>query len=754
MNAAQLADRLSRDPSVAPQISGWRVRPAREARYAEWPDRIAPQLREALAQRRAHRLYTHQTEAVERILDGQDVCIVTGTASGKTLCYNLPVVQAILSDPRSRAIYLFPTKALAQDQLDELYALVQAAEADIKTFTYDGDTATSARRAVRQAGHIVITNPDMLHQGILPHHTAWVRLFENLKYVVIDELHIYRGIFGSHLANVLRRLLRVADFYGSRPQIICCSATIANPKQLGDKLTGRDLTVIDDDGSPRGEKHLVFYNPPVVNAELGLRASAIDASAAIARLLLGNDIQSIVFARSRTATELLLSKIRGGPNLGQREVRGYRGGYLPSERREIESGLRDGTVRSVVATNALELGVDIGEMQAVVLCGYPGSMASFWQQVGRAGRREETSLAVYVAGSNPLDQFFVRNPDFLFDSPVESGLINANNLYVYTSHLKCAAFELPFTETEEFGASGTQAALGMLQESGVVHKAAGSYHWSSEDYPAQFVSLRTGTLDNVVIVDETAQPRVIGQVDRFSAPTRVHQDAIYLHDARQYHVTRLDWKQGKAYVREVSVGHYTVANVDVKIAVLDDFERRDEAALGRSWGDVRVTAVPTIYKKLRVSDDDNIGWGTIDLPQQEMHTAACWIWMRDELTEALGRDDTEAGLRGASYVLPNVAALRLMCDSRDLGVVREIKSPFTGAPTLYLYDRYPGGVGLAERLYDIYDQVLEAAATLVEQCECTEGCPSCVGPPIAPGAGARRATLEVLRRLVPAAVSA
>ncbi|MBM4436220.1 MAG: DEAD/DEAH box helicase, partial [Actinobacteria bacterium] len=673
---------------------------------------------------------------------------VSGTASGKTLCYNAPVVQAILDDPQARALYLFPTKALAQDQLDELYGLVQAAEADIKTFTYDGDTAPSARRAVRQAGHIVITNPDMLHQGILPHHTGWTRLFENLRTIVIDELHIYRGVFGSHLANVIRRLLRVAAFYGARPQFICCSATIANPKELADKLTGRDVRVVDDDGAPRGEKHYVFYNPPVVNAELGLRASSLDASAAIARLLLGNDIQSLVFARSRTETELLLSKIRDDPYVGAERVRGYRGGYLPAERRDIEQGLREGRVRTVVATNALELGVDIGQMQAVVLCGYPGSLASTWQQLGRAGRRHETSLAVFVAGSNPLDQFLARHPTFLFEAPVESGLVNPENIYVYTSHLKCAAFELPFTATEQFGVSTTQDALNMLAEAGVLHRSASTYHWMADDYPAQYVSLRTGTLDNVVIVSDGRSPQVIGQVDRFSAPTRVHTDAIYLHDGRQYHVSKLDWEQGKAYVEEVSVEHYTVAQMDVRVSVLREEAQQTDPALGRAWGDVRVTSTPTIYKKLRMSDNDNVGWGTIDLPAQDMHTVACWTWLRPGLAEPLGRDGVELGLRGAATLLANVAALYLMCDARDLGIVTEVKSPFTGAPTITLYDRYPGGVGLTERLFVLFDQVLDAARELVTECDCAEGCPACVGPPPVPGAGSKGSALEIMRRNV------
>ena len=745
LNAAQVADRLARDEEFARGVSAWQVRPARRPRYGVWPDGVGPAMHHALEHRGIGQLYTHQAEAIGRVLDGQDVCIVTGTASGKTLCYNVPVVQAILDDPQSRALYLFPTKALAQDQLDELHSLVEVIQADIKTFTYDGDTTVTARRKVRQAGHIVITNPDMLHQAILPHHTQWTRLFENLRFIVLDEIHVYRGIFGSHLANVVRRLLRVARFYGSCPQIVACSATIANPKELGDRLTERNLQVIDDDGSPCGEKHLVFYNPPVVNAQLGIRSSEIDASVSISRLLLANDIQTLTFARSRTETELILSKLRGGPHLGRNEVRGYRGGYLPAERREIERGLREGTVRAVVATNALELGVDIGEAQAVVLCGYPGSLASFWQRTGRAGRRQESSIAVCVVGSSPIDQFIARNPDFVLRESVEAALINPDNVYVYTSHLKCAAFELPLVESEAFGVPTTDGALAMLEEAGVLHKVAGTYHWTADDYPAQFVNLRTGVLDNIVIITDETNPKVIGQVDRFSAPTRVHQGAIYLHDGRQYHVNRLDWGQGKAYVEGVSVEHYTVANLNVNVAVLDEIEQDNGPTIGRAWGEVRITARPTIFKKLRISDNDNVGFGTIDLPEQEMHTQACWAWMQQGLTDVLCRADIEAGLWGARHWLPNVAAVYLMCDPRDLGVVSEIKSPFTQAPTLYMYDRYPGGVGLTERLFAAFDEIVQAAVDLACDCECSDGCPSCVGPPIAGGASSKAATIRVLQ---------
>ena len=746
LTPAQIVERLASDRQFSSRVTAWRFAEPREARYGVLPTNVAPSLVEGLRRVGIDRPYIHQAEAAHRTLRGEDVVVVTGTASGKTLCYNLPVVQTILDHPESRALYLFPTKALSQDQLDELHSLVERTEAEIKTFTYDGDTPTQARRAVRRAGHIVVTNPDMLHTGILPHHTNWTRLFENLRYIVIDELHYYRGVFGSHLANVLRRLLRICDFYGSRPSFICSSATIANPGELARRLTGRDFSVVDDDGSPRGERHYILYNPPVVNRELGIRRSAIEESVKLASLFLGNDIQTLAFARSRVDTEVLLSKLQNNPDLTGRRINGYRGGYLPAERRAIEEGLRTGETRGVVATNALELGIDIGQLEAVVLCGYPGTVASTWQRFGRAGRRTGTSVSVLVASSSPLDQYIVNNPDYFFGAPVESGLVNPDNLFILNSHLKCAAFELPFEQGERFGVSTTDSMLDHLAGIGVLNKLGGTWHWSvADDYPAQYVNLRTGSIDNVVIIDKTRTPKVLGEVDTFAAPTLVHTDAIYLHAGRQYHVEKLDWEEKKAYVREVSVEHYTDASRNVRISVLDDFASDGSRSLGRGWGEVRVTSLPTIFKKLRLSNHDNVGWGKIDLPQQEMHTTAYWLTLPVELERRMGRPAVEAGLLGAAHVLHQIAPIFLMCDPRDLGKVTEIRSPFTDAPTVYLYEVYPGGVGFSELLYRAHDDMLSRASELINACPCENGCPSCVGPPSMLGRRAKLHALTVLQ---------
>jgi DEAD/DEAH box helicase domain-containing protein len=755
MTLDQLIERLQSDPSFRANVTAWRYAPAQEARYGPWPEALDRRLVAALGQRGIGRLYTHQSTAVGAALAGEDVCVVTSTASGKTLCYNLPVLQSILEDPRARALYLFPTKALSQDQYAELHDLIGALGADIKTYTYDGDTPVAARRAVRLAGHIVVTNPDMLHTGVLPHHTKWQRLFENLRYVVVDELHHYRGIFGSHVANVLRRLRRVCDFYGSRPQLVCCSATIANPTDLAARLTGRTLRLVDDDGSARGARHFVFYNPPPVNRELGLRRSALGESARLAQLLIANDVQTIVFARSRVATEVLLTRIRQGARLpqgaGRRDqaVRGYRGGYRPLQRREIEQGLREGSVRGVVATNALELGIDVGQLEAAVLCGYPGTIASTWQQAGRAGRRQNTALAVYVADSAPLDQFIVTHPAYFFGRSPEHALVNPDNLYVLMGHLPCAAFELPFQAGERYGAQDSAAtgqALRSLEGAGVLQREAQTWHWSGRDYPAEGVSLRTATRENVVIVDVSGpRPQVLGECDPFAAPTLVHQDAIYLHEGQQYHIVELDWEQKRAYGKEVDVDYYTDASLAFNVAVLQDEAQAPAGALSRAWGDVRLTFTPTIYKKIRFATGENVGWGTIDLPPQEMQTTAYWLTVSPDLVARLGNDGLQSGLLGLTHLLGNVAPLFLMCDPRDLVAVPQVKNPLTGRPTLFLCDSYPGGVGLAGKLYESHGQVLEAARGALTACACARGCPSCVGPPGESGWEAKPNALAILQ---------
>ncbi|HXI15669.1 MAG TPA: DEAD/DEAH box helicase [Chloroflexota bacterium] len=748
MNVDQVVERLKSDPAFLANVTTWRYVQPRAATHVEWPAAIDTRLVEALETRGISQPYTHQATAIKASLAGQDVTVVTSTASGKTLCYNVPVLHSILKDSASRALYLFPTKALSQDQYTELHQLINQLDADVKTYTYDGDTPVSARRAIRQAGHIVVTNPDMLHAGILPHHTKWQRLFENLKYIVVDELHYYRGVFGSHVANVLRRLARVCTFYGATPQFICCSATIANPTELAQRLTGRDTLLVDNDGSARGARHFVFYNPPAINQQLGIRRSATGESTRLAQMLLKNDVQTIVFGRSRVHTEVLLTRIRQGTRLSDDAVRGYRGGYLPLQRREIEQGLRQGTVRGVVATNALELGIDIGQLEAAVLSGYPGTIASTWQQAGRAGRRNTTSLAVFVADSSALDQFIVTHPEYFFDRQPESALVNPDNLYVLMSHLPCAAFELPFESQERYGGQDpatTQEALRSLGQAGTLLEEGGIWHWSGGDYPAEAVSLRTAERENVVIIDITEpRPLVLGECNPFAAPTLVHQDAIYLHEGQQFHIVDLNWEQKKAYAKAVNVDYYTDASLAFNVSVLEDEAQETVGPVDKNWGEVRLTFSPSIYKKIRVGTAENVGWGTIDLPQQEMQTTAYWLTVSEELAQRLGSAPMQASLLGLEHVLGNVAPLFLMCDPRDLVSVSQVKSPFTGRPTIFMCDNYPGGVGHAGKLFQVHLQVLQAARELVDGCACESGCPSCVGPQTEPELHAKRHTIALL----------
>jgi DEAD/DEAH box helicase domain-containing protein len=676
--------------------------------------------------------------------------VVTPTASGKTLCYNLPVIQTILENRAARALYLFPTKALSQDQVVELHEIVTLLDEDIKTFTFDGDTPVSARKAIRTAGHIVVTNPDMLHQGILPHHTRWIKLFENLRYVVIDEIHNYRGVFGSHLANVIRRLKRVCAFYDSHPRFICCSATIANPRELAEQLIEQPVHLIDRSGAPRAEKHFILYNPPVVNAQLGIRRSVIKESTRIAGRFLLHNVQTILFARSRMNVEILVTYLRDLMQKNRKRpelVAGYRGGYLPSERRMIEQGLRSGTIRGVVSTNALELGIDIGQLDCCITVGYPGTIASTWQQAGRAGRRAGISVAVMVASSSPLDQYIINNPDYFFGHPPESGVVNANNLVILMSHVKCAAFELPFEHSERFGVDATDELLEYLEEHQVLHSQDNRYHWTSEAYPAEEVSLRSATPENFVIVNTTEPDhRVIGELDLYAAPLLLHDEAIYIHQSQQFHVDKLDWERRKAYVHRVDVDYYTDAEVKTSIQVLDVFEKRECRGTLASHGEVSVTTTPTMFKKIKFNTHENVGFGKISLPELEMHTTA-YMWQIHEQTEREIRQaglDFAAGMKGLGNVVETVACLHLMCDPRDIRAVPMLKSPFHQEATLYLYDSYPGGVGFSQKLYELHHGLLQAARNLITSCPCEAGCPSCVGPVLEVGHNGKQTTMRIL----------
>lgn len=754
MALEETIEALRSDPQLGPHFVEWRELPPRPPVYGEFPPGFDPRLRGALERRGISQLYAHQSEAVAAVLglDGsppRNVVIVTPTASGKTLCYNVPVLQTILSEPEARALYIFPTKALSQDQLAELHGLIGEAGADVKTFTYDGDTAGEARRKVREAGHVVITNPDMLHAAILPHHTKWVKLFENLRFVVIDELHQYRGVFGSHVANVFRRLRRICRFYGSDPLYVACSATIANPKELAESLIGRPVQLIDRNGAPSGRKVIAVFNPPVVNRELGIRQSSITAARSIAARLLSAGVQTIVFAPSRVRVELLLRRLREAFRLrpGEPEkVEGYRGGYLPSERRAIERGLKAGRILGVVATNALELGVDIGSLEAAVLAGYPGSLASAWQQMGRAGRKAGTAFAVIVSSSSPLNQYVASHPQYLFEAPLEEGRIDPDNLLVRASHLKCAAFELPFGDGEEFG-QGTRDLLRVLEEADILIRSGDQYHWMAESFPAEAVSLRSAEIDNFVIIREGPKPRVIGEIDRPSAPLLIHEEAIYMHGGVQYHVDRLDWKEKKAYVREVDVDYYTDAQLAVDLEVLESFGRRELPGVAVEHGEVAVRCVATIFKKLKLDTNENVGWGKIHLPEESRHTTAYWLSLEEEALAGISEGAAQEGLVGLAHLLKHLAPLFLLCDPRDLQAVSQVRSPYTRRPTVFLYESQPGGVGFARRLFEIHEELLRVAREVVLRCACPSGCPGCVGPGIGEDPAGKRSAALLLDRL-------
>jgi DEAD/DEAH box helicase domain-containing protein len=741
------------DPAIGRLIAAHRVFEPEPPRYAPWPEDLDPRLVDALRGRGVEALYTHQASAIESVRAGRNVCVVTPTASGKTLCYNLPVIDAIARDEAARALYLFPTKALAADQLVELRDLAELAGIPLKTHTYDGDTPANIRSVVRAAGQVAITNPDMLHSAILPHHTKWFKLFENLRFVVIDELHTYRGLFGSHVANVIRRLRRICRHYGADPIFICASATIANPGELAERLLEAPVDLVAESGAPRGRKHVLIVNPPVSNPELGIRGSSLLTGQLLAERLIGSGVQTIAFAKARTAVEVLTSYLRetfepppGHPHT----IRGYRGGYLPNERHEIEAGLRDGRVRGVVATNALELGIDIGSLDASLSIGYPGTIASTWQQMGRAGRRAGTSLSALVCSSAPIDQFLAAHPEYLFDSSPEHGLVNPDNLHVLINHLRAATFELPVPATERFGIDETPTLLDVLQEDGYLrHADDDRYYWSHDNFPASDFSLRSGAPENVVIVDTTGdRNRVLGEVDLFAAPLLVHEKAIYIHQGVQYHVDRLDWEERKAFVTRTDVDYYTDADLGITLKVLEVFDEADAPEAGkRQRGEVMVAWKVTMFKKLKYHTHENVGWGSISIPEQEMHTTATWLVPPSALMNRYDRDTLDGALIGLSRVARTTASLLLMCDPRDLGVLAQVQAPFTGQPTLYLYDATPGGVGLTERLFDLTGDMVRASREAVESCACADGCPACVGPAIEVGARGKQVVIEILQAL-------
>jgi len=751
--------------------------PASEGSFAPYPSWVHPRLKTVLVKRGLKRLYSHQAQAVELVRQGRDVVLVTPTASGKTLCYNLPVLQRILEEPETRALYLFPTKALANDQMHEVHGLIGELKADIKTFTYDGDTPDDARQAIRRQGHVVVTNPDMLHTGILPHHTKWQKLFANLTYVVVDELHVYRGVFGSHLTNVFRRLKRVCRFYGTDPVFICCSATVANPGEHAENLLEKEVALIDESGAPRAAKTFILYNPPIVNRELGIRQSALTPARKIAGDLIGNHIQTIVFTTSRLNVEVLTKYLKDGfrGKIPGRDhfVTGYRGGYLPNLRRDIEKGLRERTVMGVVSTNALELGIDIGDLQACLMAGYPGSIASTWQQAGRAGRRTGHSLAILIARSNPMDQFIVENPEYFFARSPEHCRVNPDNLLILLHHIKSAAFELPFEEGERFGKENLMELLTYLEDKGVLHRVQARWHWAAESYPADEVSLRTINPENIVVVDTTdaGNHKVIAEVDWDSAFTTVHDDAIYMVESQQYHVDKLDLDRKKAYVRRVDVDYYTDAMTYTNVRVIEDFDKKSDRSVIVEHGEVQVARKVVGYKKIKFYTSENVGYGDVSLPQKDMHTTSYWFTIPWDLLDFLDlrREEIIDGLAGLAYCLHHIAAMLVMADIRDLdrcigdksgewfvryGADRRVITATPEAPvdvmenafdpTVFIFDAYPGGIGFSDLLFARHEELLAAARSVIGSCPCEHGCPMCVGPTLEVGPSAKSAALQIL----------
>ncbi len=734
MNLPQFLDFLRADPQFGACITSVHTVPAAEAEYGPIPDAIHPTLVSALASAGIDKLYSHQTDAVSASLRGENVVTVTPTASGKSLTYVLPVFQRKLTNPMSRSLLLFPTKALSQDQLSSINGFNETSRTGYKIYTFDGDTPGSIRRRIMEAGDFVVTNPDMLHAGILPHHTNWIKLFENLEFVVIDELHTYRGVFGSHVANVLRRLHRICEFYGSKPQFIAASATIANPKEHAEKLVGQPFTLVDKNGAPRGAKHIIFYNPPVVNASLGIRASSLKETAALGSYLLKNDISTIFFCRSRVRVELLFTYLKERcPELAAR-IRSYRGGYLPNERRAIESDLREGRALAVVSTNALELGVDIGMLDVSVSLGYPGSVSSLLQQFGRAGRRSKESVSILMATSDGTDQYLVSNPAYFFDRNPEQAIQNPDNLLIASDHIKCSAFEIPFKKEESFGKyPATQEILSHLDTKGVLHLSGDRYHWMSDVYPANTFSLRSGPRKNFAIIDitEPGKEAVIGEIDYFSAPTMIHKDAIYLHQGRQYYVEDLMWEDLQARVRRINVDYYTDAQDKVDISILEEDPAPDRGGLLLRKGELSLRVKAVMFKKIKLETHDNLGWGDIHTPEIEMHTQAWWVLLPSDHELRKGIPDRELGatLAGAAHALSVVSPLFILCDPRDIRFRSEVRSPAFQLPGIYFYDSFPGGLELSFRVLENLPVLAMSAVDMIERCACEHGCPSCVGLP-------------------------
>ena len=748
MDALRFLAQLEQSENYDGQIVHAEVLRSRAATFGELPDPLPEALRRALNAQGVESLYVHQCMAVDRVRSGKDLVIVSGTASGKTLCYNAPVIEKLLEEPSARALYLFPTKALAQDQLRGLQNLAESDEEIkkvIRAATYDGDTPQSSKRRIRDTASIILSNPDMLHAGILPAHPRWAKFFAGLKFVVIDELHTCRGVFGSQVANVMRRMLRLCEFYGSRPQFITCSATIANPKELADGLTGRDVELIDEDGAPRGSKYFVLWNPPFTDRSIGERRSAnVEAQDLIVQLM-EERVQSIAFTRARVLTELLYRYARQSleeksPHLAEK-IRPYRGGYLASERREIEQQLFSGELLGVTATSALELGIDVGSLDACVLVGFPGTIASTWQQAGRAGRGNEESLVILVAYNDPIDQFLIRHPEYFFGQTPEHAIIDPDNVFILTHHLMCAAAEMPLREEDaRFFGPVIDALCQLLSEEGLLKKIADKWYWSSSDVPSRNISLRSMSGDNYTVFDASeGRNETIGEVDGHRAFEIVHPEAVYLHAGESYIVRGLDLEAKTATVEQLETDYYTrpIVTSQIQVGEIED-ERNLHGQLLR-YGDATVTRTVEGFYQNKLYTLETIGHHTLDLPPRELETKSLWMTFAPEVLDQLDRADwleialsarRFAAMGGARNALLAVLPMVVMCERHDVGGLWDTRT--LAEPAIFLYDRYPGGLGFTQRAYEQSDQLFRESLRLVDECDCENGCPSCVSRPTLP----------------------
>jgi len=741
MNTAQFLARIRNRDYFDNQIVHVREMAERQPEFAEVAGGLRPAVQDTLRLQGIELLYSHQAAAIDTVRQGENVVIVTGTASGKTLCYNIPVVEALIDDPLACALYLFPTKALTQDQLRGLGKFEQQG-VKFLAGAYDGDTPTGLRRKLRDGGNIILTNPDMLHTGILPQHTRWNRFFSHLKYIVIDEIHAYRGVFGSHLANVMRRLERICAHYRAEPQFICCSATIGNPRQHAEHISGHPMTLIDNDGSPRGPKQFVLWNPPPIETAArgqmdnwrvgGDRKSPMWEAVNLMSALVQEGVQTIAFVRTRLAAELIFKNTRDRLRPVSRKlaesVHAYRGGYLPEERREIERRLVNKEILGVASTNALELGIDIGSLDACLLVGYPGQVASLWQQAGRAGRGHDQALVVLIGQNTPIDQYLMLHSDYLFAQNPEQAVVDPDNPHISVGHLKCAALELPLQDAELpcFGPY-SDVIMELLEEDQLVKHIQDRWYWSSSSYPASDVSLRNISGPVYTIQDETSGSRVIGTLDEVSALAQLHDHAVYLHGAETYFVNKLDLEQKIAFVEKRDLDYYTqsVQASQIRIDETEEETTWREATLG--FGDVTVTTTIPMFKKIRFHSRDSLGFEKLELPPQELETVAFWFVPSEEIVKEMTGRQLIVGeaLVGIANVLVEVAPFFVMCDTQDVGVV--VDANCLGRDALFFHDRYPGGMGYAKRCLEHIEALMTTVATVIRECGCEDGCPSCVG---------------------------